>query len=337
MEVEGGRGGDGCCHFRREKFAPRGGPDGGDGGGGGSVYLAADRHAATLAHLVRKKLYRAGHGAPGGREGSTGHSGEDVYLPVPLGTEVFDAHTQARLGEILSPKERLLVAKGGKGGRGNRAFATSTHQTPEEFEPGEPGEKRAIRLSLKLLADVGLVGAPNAGKSSLLAAWTRAQPKIAPYPFTTKVPHLGVVFWNRELSFVVADIPGLIAGAHQGRGLGTHFLAQAARTRLLLHLVDISWGGDVLEQVEMVASELRQADPRLLEKPQIFVLSKCDLPEVKKKKREAEKKLQEAYGREVRAVSTVSGEGLRDLLRAVVGELECSKEENFCADRGKSW
>lgn len=319
--VEGGSGGRGAVHFRREKYVPKGGPDGGDGGDGGSVYLVLDRHKNTLYHLQRRKVVRAEDGSAGSGD-KTGRDGKDVEIPVPPGTEVWDEDAGWKLGELLHEGDRLLVARGGRGGRGNRHFATPSHQTPEEYEEGEEGQKKKLRLELKLLADVGLVGLPNAGKSTLLSSLSRARPKIASYPFTTKVPHLGIVQVDEAFQFVMADIPGLIKGAHQGKGLGVHFLAQIARTRVLLHLVDLSQKDDPIEQVEVVRGEMEAYDGRLLQKPFLIVLTKADLTEVKKKLQRYQNKLSRVFAVPVLSISAVQRKGLKSLIQETVSLLK---------------
>jgi GTP-binding protein len=303
IHARGGRGGNGCVAFRREKYVPRGGPSGGDGGHGGSVWLVGDAGRNTLYHLQFSSIYQAERGRHGEGSHRTGRSGADLAVQVPLGTEVYDRDTGVRLGEILADGESLRVAAGGRGGRGNAHFATATHQAPRESEPGEEGEERRLRLELKLLADVGVVGLPNAGKSTLISTVSAARPKIADYPFTTLVPQLGVVAEGPLAEpFVIADLPGLIAGAAQGAGLGIQFLRHVERCRLLVHLVDLSQagagnagdagaGGDagdagardagVDADLAVVERELGAFDPELLRRPRLIVGSKLDaaLPE----------------------------------------------------------
>ena len=282
IHVQGGRGGNGVVAFRREKYVPRGGPSGGDGGHGGSVWLLGEMGRNTLYHLQFASIYRAERGRHGEGSNRTGRSGADLTVPVPLGTEVYDRDSGARLGEILGDGERLLVAAGGRGGRGNARFATATHQAPRQSEPGEQGEERRLRLELKLLADVGVIGLPNAGKSTLISVVSAARPKIADYPFTTLVPQLGVVAEGPLAEpFVIADLPGLIAGAAQGAGLGIQFLRHVERCRLLLHLVDLSAGGGVDADLAVVERELAAFDPGLMQRPRLIAGSKLDaaLPE----------------------------------------------------------
>jgi len=276
ISVQSGDGGSGCLSFRREKYVPRGGPDGGDGGRGGDVVLAADAQLSTLLDYHYKQQYRAERGGHGQGKNRTGASGDDVVLRVPPGTVVKDADTGECLGELVEPGDRVVVARGGRGGRGNASFATSTHQAPREHEPGKPGVERRIELELKLIADVGLVGQPNAGKSTLLAAMSAARPKIAEYPFTTLEPHLGVVQLSGERTMVMADIPGIIEGAHEGKGLGLKFLRHIERTRTLAYLIpcDVE---DAQAEYELLRNELAEYSRELAEKPHCIALSKADL------------------------------------------------------------
>ncbi|MCA8942147.1 MAG: GTPase ObgE [Planctomycetes bacterium] len=276
--VRGGKGGDGCVSFRREKFVPRGGPDGGDGGRGGDVVLVASTGENTLFHLVGKPLYEARKGQPGTPSNCTGASAAPLELRVPIGTLVIDAERGNTLRDLGEDGERFVVARGGHGGRGNQRFATSTNRAPREHEEGTPGEERRIRLSLKLIADVGLVGLPNAGKSTLLATLSRARPKVADYPFTTLEPSLGIVPISLDAALVVADIPGLIEGAHEGKGLGDKFLKHVERTRALLHLVDCS--STALETPEdayrVIRAELAGYSEELASRPALVVATKVE-------------------------------------------------------------
>ena len=276
IRVTAGTGGSGTASFRRESFVPKGGPDGGDGGRGGSIYLKADSNLQTLLDYAYKPRRKAGRGEHGKGVNKTGKSGEDVVLPVPLGTVVRDLESGELLGEMLESGQELLVAKGGRGGRGNTRFATATHQAPREWEPGEEGEDRTIELVLKLLADVGLVGEPNAGKSTLLSVISAARPKIADYPFTTLTPQLGVVNLSGSRTFVVADIPGLIEGAHEGKGLGDRFLQHIERTRVHAIVVPLD-AEDPQGQYDRMRSEITAYDPELAARPHVLVLSKRDL------------------------------------------------------------
>src|SRR5438876_331685 len=286
IRVKAGDGGNGCLAFRREKFVPRGGPSGGDGGKGGDIIMESSERHNTLVHFRFNPEYTAERGRHGEGSQRTGRDGADIVLKVPVGTIVYDQDTGERLHDFSRPDERLIIARGGRGGRGNQHFATPTHQAPRECEPGRPGEERHLRLELKLLADVGLVGYPNVGKSSLIARISAARPKIADYPFTTLVPNLGTVGLSGERSFVVADIPGLIEGAHAGAGLGDRFLRHLDRTRLLVHLLDASAsepGRTPLRDYETMNRELALYDPELAARPQLVVLNKLDLPEVRKR------------------------------------------------------
>ena len=275
IQVRAGSGGDGCVSFRREKFVPKGGPDGGDGGDGGSVVLWGNRFLQTLADLEYHRFYKAsagGHGRGANRHGS---KGEGVRIPVPLGTDVFDAGTGAKLGEILAADTELVVARGGMGGRGNARFATSTEQAPRRFDPGTPAEERKIRLVLRLVADIGIVGLPNAGKSTLLSRLTRANPKVASYPFTTLTPNLGVL-QARDVRFTVADMPGIIKGAHEGKGLGLAFLRHIERTRMLVFVIDAASGHPKRDYDELL-DEVGSFKEEILQRPRIVVLNKVDL------------------------------------------------------------
>jgi GTP-binding protein len=274
--VAAGTGGSGASSFARFKYIPKGGPDGGDGGHGGSIYLRGDPNLATLLDYRYRSEWKAERGQHGKGKNMTGASGEDLYLPVPPGTEVLDAATGQLLGEVLRAGDELLVAKGGRGGRGNARFATPTHQSPREWEPGEEGEDRRIELVLKLIADVGLLGEPNAGKSSLLATISAARPKVAAYPFTTLEPNLGVVGMSESRTFVVADIPGIIEGAHEGKGLGLKFLQHVERTRVLAYLIPLD-SDDPSAAYRRLRKEVRSYSEMLYEKPHIVVLSKRDL------------------------------------------------------------
>src|SRR5476651_2519529 len=276
--VKAGDGGNGCLAFRREKYVPRGGPSGGDGGRGGDVILVASQQANTLLHFRFNPEHKAERGRHGEGSQRTGAEGRTIEVKVPVGTVVYDEMTGERLYDFTHADERFTVARGGKGGRGNQHFATSTHQAPTEHEPGSPGEEKRLRLELKLLADVGLVGFPNAGKSTLIARISAARPKIADYPFTTLTPNLGVVGLSSDRSFVVADVPGLIEGAHRGLGLGHQFLRHLERTKVLVHLVDVSsaTGRDPVEDLETVRRELELFQPTLAAKPQIVAANKLD-------------------------------------------------------------
>ncbi len=319
--VQGGHGGNGCVAFRREKFVPKGGPSGGNGGKGGDVILEADRNVHTLLDFKYKRHYKAERGRHGEGNKRTGRSGDDLIIKVPVGTVVRDAETGEVLGDLTEHGQRLVVAKGGRGGRGNAEFATPTRRAPDFAEPGEPGEERWIELELKLLADVGLVGFPNAGKSTFLSRVTAARPEIADYPFTTLRPILGVAKVG-DFSFVIADIPGLIEGAHAGKGLGHEFLRHVERTKLLLHLIDLTdLTRDPKEAFEKINKELELYSPELAKKPQIVVGTKIDAL-VDRSKIEELKKYFEEKGYPFFAVSAVTGEGMNELMWFVAKKLK---------------
>jgi GTP-binding protein len=322
IRVTGGAGGAGAVAFRREKGVPRGGPSGGDGGEGGDVILRADARLDTLLDYSYREHYRAGRAGHGEGSNRKGANGEDLVLPVPLGTVVRDLETGEILGELLQEDESLVVARGGKGGRGNAAYATPTHQAPREWEPGEWGEERRVELELKLIADVGLVGEPNAGKSTLLSRVSAAHPKIASYPFTTLAPHLGVVQLTDGRSFVVADIPGIIEGAHEGKGLGTQFLRHIERTRSLALLVPIDQR-DLQASYDLLRDELAAHNPGLVERPHCAVVTKSDL--VPPEEREVRLHAPEAWG--VFVLSSVTGEGLDALKEALWARVRSEKEK----------
>ncbi len=299
-------------HFRREKYVPRGGPDGGDGGKGGDVILVVKPEINTLFHFRHRTRFAAEEGARGGTSNKTGRSGQDLQIPVPPGTLVYDEEAGDVLGDLTESGRRMVICRGGRGGRGNTRFKSARNQTPRLAEKGEPGEERRLRLELKLIADIGLVGVPNAGKSTLLSAVTSARPKIAPYPFTTLVPNLGVAALDDETSLVLADIPGLIEGAHAGSGLGHEFLRHIQRTRVLIHLLDGTSQDPVADFIQINA-ELSLFDPALAEKPQIPVLNKIDLLEVQSRWSEIEKQLQ-ALDYQPMQISAVAGTHVRQLL-----------------------
>jgi GTP-binding protein len=321
IKVRSGKGGDGMLHFRREKFIPRGGPDGGDGGKGGDVILEVAPHLNTLFALQNKKLYQAENGANGGVNNQTGKSGNALLIPVPAGTIVFDEETGEVLGDLTETSQRLAILQGGRGGRGNTKFKNSRNQAPRLAERGEPAKEKSLRLELKLIADIGIIGVPNAGKSTLLAAVTNAKPKIADYPFTTLVPNLGVASLDEYTTLVLADIPGLIEGAHQGVGLGHDFLRHIQRTRVLIHLLD-GLSEDPLADLSQINSELALFDPGLADKPQIIALNKLDLPEVQERWPKIGKQIKKRGFKQVMAVSAVSGENVRKLLYAAAELLD---------------
>jgi GTPase len=334
IRVKAGDGGNGCMAFRREKFVPRGGPSGGDGGRGGDVFMESSQRHNTLIHFRYNPEHKAQRGEHGMGSNCTGQDGRSVTLQVPVGTALYDAETGELVHDFREPDERIVVAKGGRGGRGNQHFATSTHQAPREHEMGRAGEERAYRLELKLLADVGLVGYPNAGKSTLISRISAARPKIADYPFTTLEPNLGVVTVGEEpdeFSFVVADVPGLIEGAHLGSGLGTQFLRHIERTRLLVHLVDVSDSSgrpDPVEDFKVINNELASfegdGEHPLTAKPMIVVATKLDVANpAKLKKLSTHVKRRKL---EFHAISAVTGEGIDELKWAIARRLRLPRE-----------
>jgi len=329
IRLQGGHGGNGVTAFRREKFVPRGGPSGGDGGRGGDVWIVAEASLNTLLHLRYNPLHIAARGLHGEGSNRSGKDGDDAIVRVPLGTQVFDPGTNELLFDFDEDGQRWLAARGGRGGFGNAHFATSTNRAPRYHQEGSPGEEFELQLELKLLADVGLVGFPNAGKSTFISTISAARPKIADYPFTTLEPHLGVVDARNFRTFVIADIPGLIEGAHEGHGLGDRFLRHVERTKMLLHLVDVSSasGRDPANDYEIINRELAAYDPELALRPQIVVATKIDalddperLEHLRKRAREDEKPFF--------AISSVTGAGVRELINEVAGELEKIREDS---------
>jgi len=327
--VRSGKGGDGCVSFRREKYVPKGGPDGGDGGDGGSVYVQVDPQLSTLVDLTGHQFFTAQNGQCGMGSNCTGKSGRDATVRVPAGTLVYDRDTGALLRDLVHDGERVCVARGGRGGKGNAYFATSTHQTPREAQPGEAGEERWLRLVLKLIAEVGIIGLPNAGKSTLLSRLSRARPKIADYPFTTLVPNLGIVSLSGYRSFVMADLPGLIEGAHKGVGLGDRFLRHSERTRVLLHLVDLfplPGQPDPVSAYRIVRRELEQYSAALSAKPELIVANKLDLagseepPELSA--------FSDAVASRVLGISAVAGRGLDVLVNRIWDLIEADRQRS---------
>ncbi len=312
VEIEAGKGGDGCCSFRREKFVPRGGPDGGDGGDGGSIVVLAELGVDSLAALRHRKHWRAKSGTAGSGSNRHGAGAEDLTIRVPPGTVVLDARHDFVLKDLTAAGDAVVAALGGKGGKGNTRFKSSTNQAPREFTRGTPGEQRRITLELKVIADVGLLGKPNAGKSTLLSRVSRARPEIADYPFTTKIPQLGIVQVDMDRSLVMADIPGLIAGAHAGVGLGHEFLRHVERTRVLIHAVEPMPmdGSDPVENYWAIREELKLYDVDLADRPEVVAVSKGELPAAA----DVQRQLQDATGGEVLLFSAVTGQGLRQLI-----------------------
>jgi len=320
IRVVAGRGGDGCVSFRREKYVPRGGPDGGDGGDGGSVVLVAEAGVDSLSALAHRKHWKAASGQPGGGAQCHGASAADLVLRVPPGTVVIDAEQGFVMKDLARAGDRVTVARAGKGGKGNVRFKSATNRAPRQSTPGGEGESRRVRLELKVIADVGLVGKPNAGKSTLLSRLSRARPEIAPYPFTTKHPNLGRVQIDFDRSLVMADIPGLIEGAHAGAGLGHEFLRHIQRAGILVHLVEPEPldGTEPPANYEAICRELEAFDPELGRRPQIVAVTKADLPGAA----EVRAAMAEQLGRAVLLVSAVTGQGLNDLVAAITRQLD---------------
>lgn len=330
IAVEAGKGGNGCLSFRREKYIPRGGPDGGDGGDGGSVFLVADIALNTMVDYRYKRRFRADTGQGGQGANCTGRGGQDLELKVPVGTTVIDDDTGEVIGDLTAPEQRLLVAQGGFHGLGNTRFKSSTNRAPRQTTNGSPGEARSLRLELKVLADVGLLGMPNAGKSTLIRAISAARPRVADYPFTTLTPNLGVVTVGKFRSFVVADIPGLIEGASEGAGLGIRFLRHLTRTRLLLHLVDVAPidGSSVVEIAEAIIGELQRFSPTLAQRPRWLVLNKADLLAQDDQDAIVKAILDElAWQGPTFVISAVTGQGTAELCEAIMVHLEDVREK----------
>lgn len=320
IRVESGKGGDGCVSFRREKYVPRGGPDGGDGGDGGSVIIVAQVGVDSLSALAHRKHWKAKSGQPGRGANCHGASADDLLIRVPPGTVVIDARHGHVLRDLAAAAQQVTVARGGKGGKGNTRFKSATNQAPRQFTPGDPREARLVRLRLKVIADVGLVGRPNAGKSTLLSRLSRAQPEIAAYPFTTKHPNLGRVQIDRDRGFIMADIPGLIEGAHAGAGLGHEFLRHIERAGILVHLVEPQPADRTgpLPNYQAIRGELEKHDQRLGRRPEILAVTKADLPGAE----EVQRELAEELGREVLLISAVTGQGLNTLVGAIARTLD---------------
>lgn len=328
--VKSGAGGRGCVSFRREKYVPHGGPNGGDGGNGGDVILVTNENMSSLLDHRYKQHYKAKRGEHGKGKDMHGRNADTLYIPVPVGTIVRDLETNEVLGDLTQKDETLLVAKGGRGGKGNARFTTSTNQAPKIAEPGGEGEERTLLLELKLLADVGIIGFPNAGKSTLISRISAARPKIADYPFTTLVPNLGVVSYGDGKTFVIADIPGIIEGAHEGAGLGIQFLRHVERTKLLIHLLDLSpaTGRDPIDDYETLNRELSAYSPELSKKPQIVAPNKIDITEAREKLKKV-KKYFDKKGITIYPVSSATGEGLKELLLETGKKLEALTADNL--------
>lgn len=324
IHVRGGDGGSGCSSFRREKYIPKGGPDGGDGGDGGSVLIRASSNADSLSELLNKTHWNAPSGGRGGGDNCHGKKGHDLLILVPPGTLVMDRDRGHVLRDLATEGDEVVVAKGGKGGRGNRAFASSTNRTPREFQPGTPGEERVLALELKTIADVGLLGFPNAGKSTLLSRLSRAHPEVGDYPFTTKHPNLGAVHVGAERVFILADLPGLIEGAHAGVGLGHEFLKHVERTRVLVHIVEPfpADGGDPVANYRTIRRELELHGGDLAGKPEVIAMSKSELTGAEEKRKCFEMEI----GRPVHGISAVTGRGLADLVTRVCACLREGEE-----------
>ncbi|MDP7058291.1 MAG: GTPase ObgE [Nitrospinaceae bacterium] len=332
ISIRAGDGGSGCCSFRREKYVPLGGPDGGDGGNGGDVIFEADAHLSTLTDLKNNRLYKAENGSSGKSKTMTGRRGKHLVVKVPAGTLVRDDATRDLLVDLKENSMRFVAAQGGKGGRGNTRFKTPRNRAPRQFDTGVETEERKLFLELKLLADVAVIGLPNAGKSTFISKISHARPKIADYPFTTLIPNLGVVQLDDFSTFVAADIPGLIEGAHEGKGLGIRFLKHTERSRLLIHLLDFSSSNmrDPLDDFRVVQNELEQFSKSLYERPQILVASKIDHPEAMEKFKECESRLKE-INPDVFLISSLIGEGVPKLLWKIKERLDLLKEEELAS------
>ncbi len=326
IEVQGGRGGNGCVSFRREKYVPHGGPDGGDGGEGGSVVIVAKSGVNNLAALAHHRFWRAASGSPGSGSNKQGKSADDLVIEVPPGTLVIDAKAGYTLKDLMQDGDQVVAARSGTAGRGNASFKTATNRAPRDHTAGGEGERRALILELKVIADVGLIGKPNAGKSTLLSRLTRARPAIADYPFTTKYPNLGIVNVDGDRQFVMADIPGLIEGAHAGAGLGHEFLRHIERAGILVHLVEPlpADESDPVENYRVIREELRRYDELLAERPEIVVVSKAELPGAE----EIQSALEVAIGSDVLLISAVTGQGLDHLVRQAAALVEAERQQS---------
>ncbi len=337
ITVISGNGGNGCVSFRREKFVPKGGPNGGDGGKGGDVVVIADANMSSLLDYRYKKEYKAPNGQPGRGKDQHGKSGSDLIIPVPAGTVIMSCEDRETLADLIEDAQRFTIAKGGGGGRGNSRFVSPTNRAPREMEKGRPGVRREVRLELKILADVGILGFPNTGKSTLISKISAARPKISGYPFTTLVPNLGVVSYGDHQSFVIADIPGIIEGAHKGLGLGIQFLKHVERTRLLVHMLDLDpmSGRDPVEDFDKINSELREYSAKLAEKPQLVVLNKIDIAEARERSFDTARRFKRR-DLEAFTISAVTGEGSQQLVYSIGERLqlltEDSRNQSLCAE-----
>ncbi len=336
ITIRSGNGGSGCVSFRREKYVPRGGPDGGDGGRGGDVFLTADPALASLLDFRYRRAFEAGSGRPGAGSLKTGKSGEDMVIKVPPGTLVYDNASGALIADVLDPGERVLLLRGGRGGKGNAHFKSATHQAPKFAQPGEEGREMEIRLELRLLADVAIIGMPNAGKSTLISRVSAARPRIAEYPFTTLTPKLGVVKWSDFSEFVIVDIPGLVEGAHRGKGLGTRFLRHVERTSFLVHLLDLSpmTGRDPLDDYRMIRRELTAFDASLAVRPEVVALNKIDLTGAEERAGEVLPFFRSS-GIKVFSISAVTGRGVDGLVKYIGHELEEMKRGEVMVNKGR--
>ena len=333
ISVRSGDGGRGCVSFRREKYVPKGGPDGGNGGNGGNIIIRASKRLHTLDDFRAKRRFKAQNGEPGRGKSQTGKHGDDVIIPVPLGTMVYDHETGKMLADLIAKDQEIRLLPGGKGGKGNEHFASSTHRAPRMAQPGLPGQKKLIKLSLKYLADIGLIGLPNAGKSTLLSRLTTARPRIGSYPFTTLVPNLGVITFDDESALTIADIPGVIDGASEGRGLGVRFLKHIERTKLLLHLIDITHvpKNDMLEDFFTIRNELEKFSPSLAQKHSMVLINKMDIYSPKHRDVEGLKKALEGMKIETFPVSALTGQGIGQVKQALARRFFASAEDGQSA------
>ncbi len=328
ISVRSGDGGRGCISFRRAKYVPKGGPDGGDGGNGGNVIIRATKRLHTLTDYSPRKHFKAQNGRPGRGKDQTGKDGKDVILEVPLGTIIYDQESGQLLADLIKEDQEIFLIPGGKGGKGNQHFATSTNRTPRIAQPGLPGQEKILKLSLKYIADIGLIGLPNAGKSTLLSRLTKARPRIDSYPFTTLVPNLGVIIFDDESTLIMADIPGLIEGASEGRGLGHRFLRHIERTRLLLHLIDITYvpEDELLEDFFTLKNELTKFDPSLMQKDEMVLINKIDIRSPEHRNIESITRALEEMGIDALPISALTGEGLDEVKQVLARKFHDGQE-----------